>query len=76
MPASKRRIAPRLANGHHRAPRGLNLPPAVNDGLRELAARECRSVSWIMEEVIIDYFGLRRLACRKADVRYKTPSKA
>jgi len=53
-------IAPRLANGDKRVGFGHGLPPHVKDGLRAIAAQENKSMSWVMEVVIIDYFGLKR----------------
>lgn len=67
MPARKkptdhipRIIAPRLSNGDKRISFGHGLPPAVKEGLRAIAHRENKSMSWVMEEVIIDYFNLKR----------------
>jgi hypothetical protein len=53
-------IAPRLADGRCRIPFGHGLPPEIKDGLREIAANEGKSMSWVMEEVIIRYFHLKR----------------
>lgn len=53
-------IAPRLANGRHRVPFGHGLPPAIKEGLREIAKKEKQSMSWVLEQVIIDYFSLPR----------------
>jgi hypothetical protein len=53
-------IAPRLANGDSRESFGHGLPPEIKDGLRLIAKRENKSMSWVMEEIIIDYFGFRR----------------
>lgn len=55
-----RRIAPRLANGESRENFGSRLPPAIKAGLRMIAARENKSMSWVMEDTIIKYFHLRR----------------
>lgn len=55
-----RLIAPRLFNGDPREQIGHGLPPAVKEGLRRIAEKENKSVSWVLEEVIIDYFGFRR----------------
>ena len=61
-PASSRTkmIAPRLASGARRETFGHGLPPEIKAGLRAIAAREHKSMSWVLEEVIIDYFSLRR----------------
>lgn len=53
-------IAPRLANGDKREGIGHGLPPEIKAGVRRIAASENKSVSWVLEEIIIDYFGLRR----------------
>lgn len=53
-------IAPRLANGDGRVKDYGRLPEAVKEGLRAIAHAEGKSMSWIKEQVIIDYFGLRR----------------
>jgi hypothetical protein len=52
-------IAPRLANGEKRVGFGHGLPPHIKEGLRRIAAKENKSMSWVMETVIIDYFSLR-----------------
>lgn len=54
-----KRIAPRLANGDIREAIGHGLPPSIKAGLRAIAKKENKSVSWVLEEVIIDYFSLR-----------------
>lgn len=56
---SKRRIAPRLQNGDSRIPFGHGLPDSVKEGLRRIARSEKQSMSWVLEQVIIDYFDLR-----------------
>jgi hypothetical protein len=38
----------------------------VKEGIRDIAYSENKSMNWVVEFAIIDYFGLRRLA------RYKT----
>lgn len=55
-----RRIAPRLANGGSRDNYAGRLPPHVKRGLQMKAAAEGRSVSWLLEEAMIDHFGLKR----------------
>ena len=55
-----REIAPRLVSGECRVGIGHGLPPAVKAGLIDIANRENRSRSWVLEQVIIDYFGLSR----------------
>lgn len=56
----KRTIAPRLANGDSRVSFGHGLPESIKDGIRSIAAHEKKSMSWVMEEVIIDYFQMKR----------------
>lgn len=53
-------IALRLASGEIRESIGHGLPPEIKAGLRRIAASENKSVSWVLEQVIIDYFGMRR----------------
>jgi hypothetical protein len=57
---TKRTIAPRLASGDSRVPFGHGLPDQIKAGLRAIAAQEKKSMSWVMEELIIEYFGFRR----------------
>ena len=54
-----RQIAPRLANGVSRLNWGGRLPPHIKDGLRLIAKDENKSMSWVMEEVVIRYFKLK-----------------
>jgi hypothetical protein len=56
----KRMIAPRLASGDSRIGIGHCLPEDIKEGLRTIARRENKSLSWVLEEVVIDYFSLRR----------------
>lgn len=60
-----REIAPRLANGDIRVRLYGRLPEAVKEGLRGIAQRERKSMGWVIEEVIIDYFGLKRPKYRR-----------
>ena len=53
-------IAPRLFSGEKRESIGHGLPPEIKAGIRRIATTENKSVSWVLEQVIIDYFGLRR----------------
>ena len=55
-----RTIAPRLANGELRVRFGSSMPEPVKEGLRAIAKNERKSMSWVVEEVVIDYFSLRR----------------
>lgn len=58
-------IAPKLANGDCRVAFGHGLPENIKEGIRSIAKRENKSMSWVMEEVIIDYFGMRRPAYKR-----------
>lgn len=62
-----RQIAPRLAGHRIRVHFGSRLPPDVKWGLKSIAQMENKSMSWVVEEVIIQYFGLKR---PKYDPRY------
>jgi hypothetical protein len=53
-------IAPRLFSGDSRESIGHGLPPEIKQGLRNIARGENKSVSWVLEEIIIDYFGFRK----------------
>lgn len=55
-----RTIAPRLANGRSRIRFGSSMPAPVKEGLRAIAKHERKSMSWVIEEVVIDYFSLER----------------
>lgn len=57
--------APRLAYGKRRDPIGHGLPPDVKHGLRAIARGEGRSLSWVLEDCVLDYFGLPRPRYRK-----------
>lgn len=57
---ARKQIAPRLVGGLIRVTFGHGLPPAIKDGLRLIAARQRKSMSWVLEEIIIDYFDLPR----------------
>lgn len=51
-------IAPRLFNGDSRESIGHGLPPKIKTGLKAIAYKENKSVSWVLEKVIIEYFKL------------------
>lgn len=55
-----RMIAPRLASGEPRVGIGHGLPEDIKEGLRSIARRQNKSLSWVLEEIIIDYFKLPR----------------
>lgn len=54
-----RMIAPRLANGETRIAFGHGLPPEIKEGIRRIAAKQNKSMSWVMEEIIIEFFHFR-----------------
>lgn len=56
----KRIIAPRLFSGERRVSNGHGLPPEIKEALKDIAKDEGKSLSWVLEEVIYDYFKLRR----------------
>ena len=53
-----RTIAPLLANGQSRVKDYGRLPEEVKEGLRAIAQAEGKSMSWVKEEIIIDWFDL------------------
>jgi len=55
-----RLIALPLARGEIRLRTYGRLPRAVKEGLRAIARSENKSMSWVVEEVLIDYFDLKR----------------
>jgi hypothetical protein len=57
--AKHRIIAPRLFSGERRESIGHGLPPAIKLGIRQIARSENKSVSWVLEEIIIRYFGFK-----------------
>jgi predicted transcriptional regulator len=63
-----RQIAPRLASGESRINWGGRLPSHVKAALRVIARDEKKSMSWVMEEVVIDYFSLKRPKYRSRKV--------
>lgn len=54
----KKQIAPRLASGKSRESWGGRLPEGIKYGLYQIAHQQGKSVSWVMEEVIIRFFDL------------------
>lgn len=62
MPRRKttRTIAPRLFNKDKRETLGHGLPPDIKEGLRRIALQRNQSLSWVLEQIIIDYFGFRK----------------
>lgn len=55
-----KQIAPRLANGQSRENFGGRLPPKIKAALRFIAKEDNKSMSWVMEEVIIRFFNLKQ----------------
>lgn len=55
--AMKIKSQPRLKHGA-RLPKGASLHPAVKHGLESIARKERRSVSWVIHEIVADYFNL------------------
>ena len=53
-------IAPRLDSGERRESIGHGLPPQIKQGVRLIAQRRRQSVSWVLEQIIIDYFGFKK----------------
>ena len=51
----KYRIGPRLKSGERRTCAGVDFPPMVLVALRAIARQEGRSVSWVIEEILIDW---------------------
>ena len=60
MKHKPRIIAPRLLSGDSRESIGHGLPPEIKAGLKKIGQDRNKSVSWVLEEIIIDYFGFRR----------------
>ena len=56
MKHKARRTQPRIA-GIRRIPKIGSLLPAVQQGLESIARLEKRSVSWVIAEIVSDYFG-------------------
>ena len=50
-----RRIAPRLTSGERRIASGNALPPILKFGLRVIAEQENRSLSWVVEQILLDW---------------------
>jgi predicted transcriptional regulator len=63
----RKQIAPRLLDKESRDSYTGGLPPEVKEGLYAIARKECKSVSWVLEQLIIDYFGLKK-------PKYKLPA--
>lgn len=57
MPEQHRHIAPRLASGLSRTGLGHALPEHIKRGLKLIALRENKSLSWVLESIIYQHFG-------------------
>lgn len=68
MPKKTKTIAPRLFTNDVRERYTNSLPMEIKEGLRSIARVENKSMSWVVEQVIIDYFNFRR-------PKYKLPRK-
>lgn len=55
-----RQIAPWLANRDSRISNRHYLPEAIKEGLQAIAMQENQSASWVIEQVLIEYFHLRQ----------------
>lgn len=55
----RRRIAPRLRSGDSREPIGHGLPPHIKQALKMIAASRGESLSWMLEQALIEYFHKR-----------------
>lgn len=60
MKHKPRTIAPRLFSGERRESLGHGLPPEIKSGLKLIARKENKSLSWVLEQIIIEYFGFRK----------------
>jgi hypothetical protein len=69
-----KRIAPRLLDGSKRVPSSGGLPEPVAYGLKCIAAQEGKSVSWVKERVIIQFFRLRLQEMGIEEPAYKNAS--
>jgi hypothetical protein len=52
--------APKLASGEVRVKDYGRLPEDIKEGLRAIAKDERKSMSWVKEQVIIEFFKLKR----------------
>ena len=75
MAHKPRTIAPRLFSGDRRESIGHGLPPHIKEGLRAIGRSENKSVSWILEQIIIEYFGFKRPRYIERKRNGKTKSK-
>lgn len=55
--ATKIRRQPRLRNGAARIAKYSAMHEAIQDGLSKIARSERKSVSWVIHEIIAEFFG-------------------
>jgi predicted transcriptional regulator len=65
MKRRTRTISPRLASGDSRLIISHRLPDEVKEGLRSIADYENKSMGWVLEQCILDYFNLKRPKYKK-----------
>jgi hypothetical protein len=58
--------APRLLNGT-RENQGITLDPLVRYGLQSIARQQKKSLSWVVDSVLIDYFQLKHSKYRRKE---------
>lgn len=68
------KYAPRLAKNTIRVTFGSRMAPKVKEALRTIAKHENKSMSWVVEQVVIDYFSMPELAFKHKIVE-STPKK-
>ena len=54
-----RRIAPRLRSGDSRMPLAHGVPEHIKQALKMIAASRNESVSWMLEQALIEHFGYK-----------------
>lgn len=60
----KRRIQPRCLHGS-RLNKSARIHEAVFTGLAQIARKERKSVSWVLHEIVADYFNLDIMGDKK-----------
>jgi predicted transcriptional regulator len=56
-PRRARRIAPRLRSGKSREALAHGIPEHIKAALKMIAASRNESVSWMLEQALVEYFG-------------------
>ena len=59
MARQKKEIAPRLASGLAREINSGRLAPEIKTGLQAIARLERKSMSWVIEQVLCEFFHIR-----------------